>query len=43
MIIGKVKWFSQQKECGFISSSDGNKDIFIHIWVSEKSEIASLN
>ncbi len=43
MIIVKVKWFSQQKECGFISPNDGNKDIFINISVLKKSEIASFN
>ncbi len=43
MIIGKVKWFSQQKECDFISPNDGNKDIFIHILVLEKSKIAFFN
>lgn len=28
-VIGKVKWFSNQKNYGFITSEDG-KDIFVH-------------
>ena len=29
MARGKVKWFSNQKGYGFITSSDG-KDVFVH-------------
>jgi len=29
MAKGKVKWFSNQKGCGFITPEDG-KDVFVH-------------
>lgn len=27
---GKVKWFSSEKGCGFISSSEKEQDIYVH-------------
>ena len=39
---GTVKFFNQTKGYGFISPSDGNKDVFVHITAVQRSGIADL-
>ena len=46
MLTGKVKWFNNSTKriwFYFLSQMKGKKDIFIHIFILEKSGINSLN
>ena len=40
---GTVKWFNPSKGYGFIQSSGGGKDVFLHISAVERAGLSSLN
>jgi CspA family cold shock protein len=42
-VLGKVKWFSVEKGMGFVEAEDGGRDIFVHISVVKKAQMASLS
>jgi CspA family cold shock protein len=42
MITGTVKWFNKTKGYGFVTPSDGGKDIFVHISALEASGLDTL-
>ena len=39
---GKVKWFNAKKGYGFITDSETQKDIFLHVSALEKLKIKSF-
>jgi CspA family cold shock protein len=43
MPIGTVKFFNTQKGYGFITPSDGSKDVFVHISAVERAGMTTLN
>ncbi|HME21415.1 MAG TPA: cold-shock protein [Acetobacteraceae bacterium] len=42
MPTGTVKWFNAQKGYGFITPSDGSKDVFVHISAVERAGLSTL-
>ena len=37
-----MKWFNAERGYGFISLSNGEKDVFVHVSALERSGLASL-
>ena len=40
---GTVKWFNAQKGYGFIETTQGGKDVFVHISAVERAGMSGLN
>jgi CspA family cold shock protein len=43
MATGTVKWFNPTKGFGFITPSDGGKDVFVHITAVQAAGLQGLN
>jgi CspA family cold shock protein len=43
MATGTVKFFSNQKGYGFITPSDGSRDVFVHISAVERGGMSTMN
>jgi CspA family cold shock protein len=43
MATGTVKFFNTQKGYGFITPTDGSRDVFVHISAVERAGMGTLN
>ncbi|MEJ0070435.1 MAG: cold shock domain-containing protein [Pseudomonadota bacterium] len=41
-MIGTVKWFNPDKGFGFVAVGDGGKDVFVHVSVLARAQLAHL-
>jgi CspA family cold shock protein len=41
--VGTVKWFNSTKGYGFISPTEGDKDVFVHVSAVERAGLGTLN
>jgi CspA family cold shock protein len=41
-MLGTVKWFTLEKGMGFVEVDGGGKDVFVHISVVERAQLANL-
>jgi cold shock protein len=41
-VTGTVKWFNAEKGMGFVTADDGEKDVFVHISVVQRSGLNGL-
>jgi CspA family cold shock protein len=40
--IGKVKWFNEEKDYGFIQPDDGGPDVFVHATAVKRAGLSTL-